>query len=237
MNFEYVKQVFETRKELFQQAQNQFNEVEAQIHAAEAGATQARDIVAETDKLRHERKNLFASLLAIGKAVFEDSKVKELDAAITAKRDDADRAADILAAQSELLERLYSERAKLSQHMAELRGLLQASQYELFTAEMEQVHIPEYLQAAEAFSQAAAKLAGYSKAAAMMRNDLLEKGIQTDAPVYGNYAPARIVDLRATGINLQQGKDSGHDGVFDISAQIEQYSSEAMERAKQSFSI
>ncbi|MDO1509556.1 MULTISPECIES: hypothetical protein [unclassified Neisseria] len=171
-------------------------ELDTQIAATETGAAAAKETVAEAEHLRSERKSLFARLLSIGKTDFENSEVKELDAAIAAKRDQADRAADISAAQSELLERLYAERLELANRIEELRRLLFGSQYEMFIAEIEHEHIPEYLKAAETFAQAAAKLAGYGKAAAMMRDKLIENGIRTTAPAYGQHIPARAVDLR-----------------------------------------
>lgn len=232
MDFQYTKQTFETRKELFAQAQKQMGELDAQIAATETGAAAAKETVAEAEHLRSERKSLFARLLSIGKTDFENSEVKELDAAIAAKRDQADRAADILAAQSELLERLYAERLELANRIEELRRLLLGSQYEMFIAEIEHEHIPEYLKAAEAFAQAAAKLAGYGKAAAMMRDKLIENGIRATAPAYGQHIPARAVDLRIDGFNLQQREDGSHNGVFDVSGQVEQYCKEAMKNAQ-----
>lgn len=236
MNFEYTKQTLETRKELLSKAQKQYDEITAKINAAEAGAAGAREVVAETEKLRNERKSLFASLLSMGKTVFEGGKVKELDNAIAAKRDDADRAADILAAQSELLERLHSERVELAHKMNKLSELLLISQHEMFVAEMEQTHIPEYLKAAEEFARASAKLAGYGKAAAIMCSNLHEKGIRTATHVYGNLIPAHTVDLRIDSFNFQKREDGSYIGVFDVSEQIEQYSNEAMENAQKSIS-
>lgn len=222
MDFQYIKQTLETRKELFAQAQKQMEELDAQIAATETGAAAAKETVAEAEHLRSERKSLFARLLSIGKTDFENSEVKELDAAIAAKRDQADRAADILAAQSELLERLYAERLELANRIEELRRLLLGSQYEMFIAEIEHEHIPEYLKAAEAFAQAAA----------MMRDKLIENGIRATAPAYGQHIPARAVDLRIDGFNLQQREDGSHNGVFDVSGQVDQYCKEAMKNAQ-----
>lgn len=222
MDFQYTKQTLETRKELFAQAQKQMEELDAQIAATETGAAAAKETVAEAEHLRSERKSLFARLLSIGKTDFENSEVKELDAAIAAKRDQADRVADILAAQSELLERLYAERLELANRIEELRRLLLGSQYEMFIAEIENEHIPEYLKAAEAFAQAAA----------MMRDKLIENGIRATAPAYGQHIPARAVDLRIDGFNLQQREDGSHNGVFDVSGQVDQYCKEAMKNAQ-----
>lgn len=117
---------------------------------------------------------------------------------------------------------------ELANRIEKLRRLLLESQYEMFIAEIEHEHIPEYLKAAAAFAQTAAKLAGYGKAAVMMRDKLIENGIRATAPAYGQHIPARAVDLRIDSFNLQQREDGSYNGVFDVSGQIERYCQEAM---------
>ena len=173
MNIEYTKTTFATRQKLLKEAEDKCSELTAQIEAAEAGVTEAQAVINEFAGLRNRRKGIFANLLKMGKPT-NSEEAKGLDSEIAAKREEADRAADMLEAQKELLESLFDERLQHLNRISELRNLLSVSRYEMFIIGIEETHLPEYLEAARAYANAAAKLVGIGKAAVEMRANLHE---------------------------------------------------------------
>ena len=192
MNIEYTKTTFATRQKLLKEEEDKCSELTAQIEAAEAGVSEAEAVINEFAGLRNRRKGIFANLLKMGKPT-NTEEAKELDSEIAAKREEADRAADMLEAQKELLESLFDERLQHLNRISELRNLLSVSRYELFIADIEETHLPEYLEAAQAHAKAAAKLVGIGKAAVEMKTKLQENGLRADCPSYGN--PCQIESL------------------------------------------
>ena len=70
---------------------------------------------------------------------------------------------------------------------------MSVSRYEMFIAGIEETHLPEYLEAAQAYAKAAAKLVGIGKAAALTRMKLQENGLRVDCRPMGN--PCQIESL------------------------------------------
>lgn len=221
MNIEYTKTTFETRQKLLKEEEDKCSELTAQIEAAEAGVTEAQAVINEFAGLRNRRKGIFANLLKMGKPT-NSEEAKELDSEIAAKREEADRAADMLEAQKELLESLFNERLQHLNRISELRNLLAVSRYEMFIASIEETHLPEYLEAARAYVKAAAKLAGIGKAAIEMRTNLQENGLRPDCRNYGEFMPNRIIDLRLPGFfNMMDNAGGEENAIFDIFKDME----------------
>ena len=216
MNIEYTKTTLETRQKLLKEEEDKCSELTAQIEAAEAGVSEAEAVINEFAELRNRRKGIFANLLKMGKPT-NTEEAKELDSEIAAKREEADRAADMLEAQKELLESLFDERRQHLNRISELRNLLSVSRYEMFIAGIEETHLPEYLEAARAYANAAAKLVGIGKAAAEMRANLLENGLRVDCPTYGQGLPNRIIDLRLPGFFNMMDGTSGEENAISTS--------------------
>ncbi len=171
--------------------------------------------------LRSKRKGIFADLLKMGKPT-NTEEAKELDLEIAAKREEADRAADVLEVQKELLESLFNDRRQHLNRISELRNLLAVSRYEMFIAGIEETHLPEYLEAARAYAKAAAKLVGIGKAAIEMRTNLQENGLRPDCRNYGESMPNRIIDLRLPGFfNMMDGTGGEENAIFDIFKDME----------------
>ena len=221
MNIEYVKTAFETRQKLLKEEEDKCSELTAQIEAAEAGVSEAEAVINEFAGLRNRRKGIFANLLKMGKPT-NTEEAKELDSEIAAKREEADRAADMLEVQKELLESLFDERRQHLNRISELRNLLAVSRYEMFIAGIEETHLPEYLEAAQAYAKAAAKLAGIGKAAIEMKTRLHENGLRPDCPTYGESMPNRIIDLRLPGFfNMMDATGGEENAIFDILEDME----------------
>lgn len=221
MNIEYVKTAFETRQKLLKEEEDKCSELTAQIEAAEAGVSEAEAVINEFAGLRSKRKGIFADLLKMGKPT-NTEEAKELDSEIAAKREEADRAADVLEVQKELLESLFSDRRQHLNRISELRNLLAVSRYEMFIAGIEETYLPEYLEVARTYTKAAAKLAGIGKAAVEMRTNLLENGLQPDCRNYGESMPNRIIDLRLPGFfNMMGGTGGEENAIFDIFKDME----------------
>lgn len=216
MNIEYTKTTLETRQKLLKEEEDKCSELTAQIEAAEAGVTEAQAVINEFAGLRNRRKGIFANLLKMGKPT-NSEEAKGLDSEIATKREEADRAADMLEAQKELLESLFDERRQHLNRISELRNLLSVSRYEMFIAGIEETHLPEYLEAARAYANAAAKLVGIGKAAAEMRANLLENGLRVDCPTYGQGLPNRIIDLRLPGFFNMMDGTSGEENAISTS--------------------
>ena len=221
MNIEYTKTTFATRQKLLKEAEDKCSELTAQIEAAEAGVTEAQAVINEFAGLRNRRKGIFANLLKMGKPT-NSEEAKGLDSEIAAKREEADRAADMLEAQKELLEGLFNERLQHLNRISELRNLLAVSRYEMFIAGIEETHLPEYLEAAQVYAKAAAKLVGIGKAAVEMRTSLHENGLRPDCPTYGESMPNRIIDLRLPGFfNMMDNTGGEENAIFDITEDME----------------
>ena len=221
MNNEFIKTTFETRQKLLKEEEDKCSELTAQIEAAEAGVSEAQAVINEFAGLRNRRKGIFANLLKMGKPT-NSEEAKGLDSEIATKREEADRAADMLEAQKELLESLFDERRQHLIRISELRNLLSVSRYEMFIADIEETHLPEYLEAARAYAKAAAKLAGIGKAAIEMKTNLQENGLRFDCPTYGQSMPNRIIDLRLPGFfNMMGGTGGEENAIFDILEDME----------------
>lgn len=232
MNIEYTKTTFETRQKLLKEAEDKCSELTAQIEAAEAGVTEAQAVINEFAGLRNRRKGIFANLLKMGKPT-NSEEAKGLDSEIAAKREEADRAADMLEAQKELLESLFNERLQHLNRISELRNLLAVSRYEMFIIDIEETHLPEYLEAARAYANAAAKLVGIGKASAEMRANLLENGLRVDCPAYGQSMPDRIIDLRLPGFfNMMDGTGGEENAIFDVLEDMEKEKEAALDNLK-----
>ena len=232
MNIEYTKTTFEIRQKLLKEAEDKCSELTAQIEAAEAGVSEAEAVINEFAGLRSKRKGIFADLLKMGKPT-NTEEAKELDSEIAAKREEADRAADMLEAQKELLESLFDERLQHLNRISELRNLLAVSRYEMFIIDIEETHLPEYMEAARAYIKAAAKLVGIGKAAAEMRMKLLENGLRVDCPSYGQGLPNRIIDLRLPGFFNMIGSTGGEENaIFDILEDMEKEKEAALDNLK-----
>ena len=221
MNVTYVKTVFATRQKLLKEEEDKCSELTAQIEAAEAGVSEAEAVINEFAGLRSKRKGIFADLLKMGKPT-NTEEAKELDSEIAAKREEADRAADVLEVQKELLESLFNDRRQHLNRISELRNLLAVSRYEMFIAGIEETHLPEYLEAARTYTKAAAKLAGIGKAAIEMRTNLQENGLRPDCRNYGESMPNRIIDLRLPGFfNMMDNTGGEENAIFDIFKDME----------------
>jgi hypothetical protein len=232
MNIEYTKTTFETRQKLLKEEEDKCSELTAQIEAAEAGVTEAQAVINEFAGLRNRRKGIFANLLKMGKPT-NSEEAKGLDSEIAAKREEADRAADMLEAQKELLESLFNERLQHLNRISELRNLLSVSRYEMFIIDIEETHLPEYLEAARAYAKAAAKLAGIGKAAALTRMKLQENGLQVDCPSYGQLTPGRSVDVRLSGFfNMLDNTGGEENAIFDVLEDIEKEKEAALDNLK-----
>lgn len=232
MNIEYTKTTFETRQKLLKEAEDKCSELTAQIEAAEAGVTEAQAVINEFAGLRNRRKGIFANLLKMGKPT-NSEEAKGLDSEIVAKREEADRATDMLEAQKELLESLFDERLQHLNRISELRNLLSVSRYEMFIIDIEETHLPEYMEAARAYIKAAAKLVGIGKAAAEMRMKLQENGLRADCPSYGQSMPDRIIDLRLPGFfNMMDGTSGEENAIFDIFEDAEKEKEAALDNLK-----
>ena len=232
MNIEYTKTTFATRQKLLKEAEDKCSELTAQIEAAEAGVTEAQAVINEFAGLRNRRKGIFANLLKMGKPT-NSEEAKGLDSEIAAKREEADRAADMLEAQKELLEGLFNERLQHLNRISELRNLLSVSRYEMFIIDIEETHLPEYMEAARAYIKAAAKLVGIGKASAEMRANLLENGLRADCPSYGQSMPDRIIDLRLPGFfNMMDGTGGEENAIFDILEDVEKEKEAALDNLK-----
>lgn len=232
MNIEYTKTTFETRQKLLKEEEDKCSELTAQIEAAEAGVTEAQAVINEFAGLRNRRKGIFANLLKMGKPT-NSEEAKGLDSEIAAKREEADRAADMLEAQKELLESLFNERLQHLNRISELRNLLSVSRYEMFVIDIEETHLPEYMEAARAYIKAAAKLVGIGKAAAEMRMKLLENGLRADCPSYGQSMPDRIIDLRLPGFfNMMDSTGGEENAIFDILEDMEKEKEAALDNLK-----
>ena len=232
MNIEYTKTTFATRQKLLKEEEDKCSELTAQIEAAEAGVTEAQAVINEFAGLRNRRKGIFANLLKMGKPT-NSEEAKGLDSEIAAKREEADRAADMLEAQKELLESLFNERLQHLNRISELRNLLAVSRYEMFIIDIEETHLPEYMEAARAYIKAAAKLVGIGKASAEMRANLLENGLRADCPSYGQSMPDRIIDLRLPGFfNMMDGTGGEENAIFDILEDMEKEKEAALDNLK-----
>ena len=232
MNIEYTKTTFETRQKLLKEEEDKCSELTAQIEAAEAGVTEAQAVINEFAGLRNRRKGIFANLLKMGKPT-NSEEAKGLDSEIAAKREEADRAADMLEAQKELLESLFDERLQHLNRISELRNLLSVSRYEMFIIDIEETHLPEYMEAARAYIKAAAKLVGIGKAAALTRMKLLENGLRVDCPSYEQSMPDRIIDLRLPGFfNMMDGTGGEENAIFDILEDVEKEKEAALDNLK-----
>lgn len=218
---EYLKTVFATRQKLLKEEEDKCSELTAQIEAAEAGVSEAEAVINEFAGLKNKRKGIFADLLKMGKPT-NIEEAKELDLEIAAKREEADRAADVLEVQKELLESLFNDRRQHLNRISELRNLLAVSRYEMFIAGIEETYLPEYLEAARAYAKAAAKLAGIGKAAIEMRTNLQENGLRPDCRNYGESMPNRIIDLRLPGFfNMMDNTGGEENAIFDIFKDME----------------
>ena len=232
MNIEYVKTAFETRQKLLKEEEDKCSELTAQIEAAEAGVSEAEAVINEFAGLRNRRKGIFANLLKMGKPT-NTEEAKELDSEIAAKREEADRAADMLEVQKELLESLFDERRQHLNRISELRNLLAVSRYEMFIADIEETHLPEYLEAARAYTKTAAKLAGIGKAAVEMRTRIHENGLRPDCPTYGESMPNRIIDLRLPGFfNMMDNTGGEENAIFDIFKDMEKEKEAVLDNLK-----
>ena len=232
MNIEYTKTTFATRQKLLKEEEDKCSELTAQIEAAEAGVTEAQAVINEFAGLRNRRKGIFANLLKMGKPT-NSEEAKGLDSEIATKREEADRAADMLEAQKELLESLFDERLQHLNRISELRNLLAVSRYEMFIIDIEETHLPEYMEAARAYIKAAAKLVGIGKAAAEMRMKLLENGLRVDCPSYGQSMPDRIIDLRLPGFfNMMDGTGGEANAIFNIFEDVEKEKEAALDNLK-----
>ncbi len=232
MNIEYTKTTFATRQKLLKEEEDKCSELTAQIEAAEAGVTEAQAVINEFAGLRNRRKGIFANLLKMGKPT-NSEEAKGLDSEIAAKREEADRAADMLEAQKELLESLFDERLQHLNRISELRNLLSVSRYEMFIIDIEETHLPEYMEAARAYIKAAAKLVGIGKASAEMRANLLENGLRADCPAYGQSMPDRIIDLRLPGFfNMLDNAGGEENAIFDILEDAEKEKEAALDNLK-----
>ena len=232
MNIEYTKTTFATRQKLLKEEEDKCSELTAQIEAAEAGVTEAQAVINEFAGLRNRRKGIFANLLKMGKPT-NSEEAKGLDSEIAAKREEADRAADMLEAQKELLESLFNERLQHLNRISELRNLLSVSRYEMFIIDIEETHLPEYLEAARAYANAAAKLVGIGKAAVEMKTKLQENGLRVDCPSYGQGLPNRIIDLRLPGFfNMMDGTGGEENAIFDILEDVEKEKEAALDNLK-----
>lgn len=221
MNIEYTKTTFEIRQKLLKEAEDKCSELTAQIEAAEAGVSEAEAVINEFAGLRSKRKGIFADLLKMGKPT-NTEEAKELDSEIAAKREEADRAADVLEVQKELLESLFNDRRQHLNRISELRNLLAVSRYEMFIAGIEETYLPEYLEAARTYTKAAAKLVGIGKAAIEMRTNLQENGLRPDCRNYGESMPNRIIDLRLPGFfNMMDNTGGEENAIFDIFKDME----------------
>ena len=99
---------------------------------------------------------------------------------------------------------------------------MSVSRYELFIADIEETHLPEYMEAARTYIKTAAKLVGIGKASAEMRANLLENGLRVDCPSYGQSMPDRIIDLRLPGFfNMMDGTGGEENAIFDILEDME----------------
>jgi len=218
MNIEYTKTTFETRQKLLKEAEDKCSELTAQIEAAEAGVTEAQAVINEFAGLRNRLKGIFANLLKMGKPT---------------NSEEADRAADMLEAQKELLESLFDERRQHLNRISELRNLLSVYRYEMFIIGIEETHLPEYLEAARAYTKAAAKLVGIGKAAVEMKTKLQENGLRVDCPTYGQGLPNRIIDLRLPGFfNMMDGTGGEENAIFDILEDMEKEKEAALDNLK-----
>jgi hypothetical protein len=218
MNIEYTKTTLETRQKLLKEAEDKCSELTAQIEAAEAGVTEAQAVINEFAGLRNRLKGIFANLLKMGKPT---------------NSEEADRAADMLEAQKELLESLFDERRQHLNRISELRNLLSVYRYEMFIIGIEETHLPEYLEAARAYTKAAAKLVGIGKAAVEMKTKLQENGLRVDCPTYGQGLPNRIIDLRLPGFfNMMDGTGGEENAIFDILEDMEKEKEAALDNLK-----
>ncbi len=218
MNIEYTKTTLETRQKLLKEAEDKCSELTAQIEAAEAGVTEAQAVINEFAGLRNRLKGIFANLLKMGKPT---------------NSEEADRAADMLEAQKELLESLFDERRQHLNRISELRNLLSVYRYEMFIIGIEETHLPEYLEAARAYTKAAAKLVGIGKAAVEMKTKLQENGLRVDCPTYGQGLPNRIIDLRLPGFfNMMDGTGGEENAIFDILEDMETEKEAALDNLK-----
>ena len=218
MNIEYTKTTLETRQKLLKEAEDKCSELTAQIEAAEAGVTEAQAVINEFAGLRNRLKGIFANLLKMGKPT---------------NSEEADRAADMLEAQKELLESLFDERRQHLNRISELRNLLSVYRYEMFIIGIEETHLPEYLEAARAYTKAAAKLVGIGKAAVEMKTKLKENGLRVDCPTYGQGLPNRIIDLRLPGFfNMMDGTGGEENAIFDILEDMEKEKEAALDNLK-----
>ena len=218
MNIEYTKTTLETRQKLLKEAEDKCSELTAQIEAAEAGVTEAQAVINEFAGLRNRLKGIFANLLKMGKPT---------------NSEEADRAADMLEAQKELLESLFDERRQHLNRISELRNLLSVYRYEMFIIGIEETHLPEYLEAARAYTKAAAKLVGIGKAAVEMKTKLQENGLRADCPSYGQSLPNRIIDLRLPGFfNMMDGTGGEENAIFDILEDMEKEKEAALDNLK-----
>ena len=218
MNIEYTKTTLETRQKLLKEAEDKCSELTAQIEAAEAGVTEAQAVINEFAGLRNRLKGIFANLLKMGKPT---------------NSEEADRAADMLEAQKELLESLFDERRQHLNRISELRNLLSVYRYEMFIIGREETHLPEYLEAARAYTKAAAKLVGIGKAAVEMKTKLQENGLRVDCPTYGQGLPNRIIDLRLPGFfNMMDGTGGEENAIFDILEDMEKEKEAALDNLK-----
>jgi hypothetical protein len=139
----------------------------------------------------------------------------------------------MLEAQKELLESLFNERLQHLNRISELRNLLAVSRYEMFIIDIEETHLPEYLEAARAYTNAAAKLVGIGKAAALTRMKLQENGLRVDCPSYGQSMPDRIIDLRLPGFfNMMAGTSGEENAIFDILEDMEKEKEAALDNLK-----
>ena len=218
MNIEYTKTTLETRQKLLKEAEDKCSELTAQIEAAEAGVTEAQAVINEFAGLRNRLKGIFANLLKMGKPT---------------NSEEADRAADMLEAQKELLESLFDERRQHLNRISELRNLLSVYRYEMFIIGIEETHLPEYLEAARAYTKAAAKLVGIGKAAVEMKTKLQDNGLRVDCPTYGQGLPNRIIDLRLPGFfNMMDGTGGEENAIFDILEDMEKEKEAALDNLK-----
>ena len=218
MNIEYTKTTLETRQKLLKEAEDKCSELTAQIEAAEAGVTEAQAVINEFAGLRNRLKGIFANLLKMGKPT---------------NSEEADRAADMLEAEKELLESLFDERRQHLNRISELRNLLSVYRYEMFIIGIEETHLPEYLEAARAYTKAAAKLVGIGKAAVEMKTKLQENGLRVDCPTYGQGLPNRIIDLRLPGFfNMMDGTGGEENAIFDILEDMEKEKEAALDNLK-----
>ena len=184
------------------------------------------------DSLPDTAQLTIAELETMGKPT-NTEEAKELDSEIAAKREEADRATDMLEVQKELLESLFDERRQHLNCISELRNLLAVSRYEMFIIDIEETHLPEYMEAARAYIKAAAKLVGIGKAAVEMKTKLQENGLRVDCPSYGQGLPNRIIDLRLPGFFNMIGSTGGEENaIFDILEDVEKEKEAALDNLK-----